>query len=116
MISRRTVWLPGSSKRWATVFVRLQSVSQTPFPSKSQRTRIPESGPFGSEDVDALSTKRLEVSPDAGSTVNEAARGKGSALKGRVVGDRSTPAIDTVYGISPMPSAAGQTSRRGPPQ
>src|SRR5256885_16419974 len=101
MISRRTVWLPGSSKRWATVFVRLQSVSQTPFPSKSQRTRIPESGPFGSEDVDALSTKRLEGSPNAGSTVDEAARGKGSAMKGRGVGDRSSAANDTGYGGMP---------------
>src|SRR5207244_13192327 len=101
MISRRTVWIPGSSNRWATVFARLQSVSQTPFPSKSQRTRIPESGPFGSEDVDALSTERLEVSPDAGSTVNEAPRRKGSGLKGRGGGYRSTRAIETAHGIQP---------------
>src|SRR2546430_17488898 len=107
MISRRTVWLPGSSKRWATVFVRLQSVSQTPFPSKSQRTRIPESGPFGSEDVDALSTKRLGGSPNGGSTVDEAARGKGSALKGHAVGDRSLAANETVFGVSPTASASG---------
>src|SRR2546429_9622418 len=98
MISRRTVWIPGSSNRWATVFVRLQSVSQTPFPSKSQRTRIPESGPCGSEDVDALSTKRLEGSPDAGSIVNDAAEGKGSAFNGRVAWCRSSQAIDLVYG------------------
>src|SRR5256884_8762927 len=109
MISRRTVWIPGSSNRWATVFARLQSVSQTPFPSKSQRTRIPESGPLGSGGVDGLSTKRLEVSPDAGRTVNEAARGKGSALKGSGVGYRMNAAIDKVYGVSSMTTAAGQT-------